>query len=202
MSRYTGSVYKRARRVGMSILENGKELAKKPYKPGQHGVARQKKLSNYGIQLVEKQKVRFMYGLNERQFKKTFNLAAKMKGRHGENFLKLLESRLDNVVYRLGLATTRSGARQFVNHGHVLVNDKKVDIPSYLLKPGDVITIKESSKEHPAMKDALEKTLSRVEYVSFDPAKLEGTFIRYPERSELNADINELLIVEFYSKSN
>lgn len=200
MSRYTGSTYKRSRRVGMSTLENGKELAKKPYKPGQHGTARAKKMSNYGIQLVEKQKIRFTYGLNERQLRKTFELAGKMKGRHGENFLKLLESRLDNVVYRLGLSNTRSGARQFVNHGHVLVNGKKVDIPSYLLKPSDVITVKEASKEHPAMKEALEKTLSRVEFVSFDPAKLEGTFVRYPERGELNADINELLVVEFYSK--
>lgn len=200
MSRYTGSTYKRSRRVGMSTLETGKELAKKPYKPGQHGTARQKKLSNYGIQLIEKQKIRFTYGLNERQLVKTFELASKMKGRHGENFLKLLESRLDNIVYRLGFSTTRNGARQFVNHGHVLVNGKKVDIPSYLLKPSDVISIKESSKEHPAMKEALSKTLNRVEFVSYDADKLEGTFIRYPERSELNADINELLVVEFYSK--
>jgi small subunit ribosomal protein S4 len=200
MSRYTGSTYKRSRHVGMSTLENGKELAKRPYKPGQHGAARQKKISNYGVQLVEKQKIRFTYGLNERQLRRIFELAGKMKGRHGENFLKLLESRLDNVAYRLGFATTRSGARQFVNHGHVLVNGKKVDIPSYLVKPGDVISVKESSKEHPAMKDALSKTLNRVEFVTFNPDKLEGVFVRYPERSELNADINELQVVEFYSK--
>lgn len=200
MSRYTGSTYKRSRRVGMSTLESGKELAKRPYRPGQHGTSRQKKLSNYGIQLIEKQKIRFTYGLNERQLRKTFELAGKMKGRHGENLLKLLESRLDNIVYRLGLGSTRNGARQFVNHGHVLVNGKKIDIPSYLLKPGDIITVKEASKEHPAMKEALSKTLSRVEYVTFDPDKLEGTFVRYPERSELNADINELLVVEFYNK--
>jgi small subunit ribosomal protein S4 len=200
MSRYTGSTYKRSRHVGMSTLENGKELAKRPYKPGQHGAARQKKISNYGVQLVEKQKIRFTYGLNERQLRRIFELAGKMRGRHGENFLKLLESRLDNVAYRLGFATTRSGARQFVNHGHVLVNGKKVDIPSYLVKPGDVISVKESSKEHPAMKDALSKTLNRVEFVTFNPDKLEGVFVRYPERSELNADINELQVVEFYSK--
>jgi small subunit ribosomal protein S4 len=201
MSRYTGPTFKRARRVGMSILENGKELAKRPYKPGQHGTARQRKMSNYGIQLLEKQKVRFTYGLNERQLKKTFDLAAKMKGRQGENFLKLLESRLDNVAYRLGFAATRNGARQFVNHGHVLVNGKRVNIPSYLLKPGDVVSVRESSREHASMKESLEKTLNRVEFVSFDPAKLEGTFVRYPERGELNADINELLVVEFYSKN-
>ncbi|HHX17186.1 MAG TPA: 30S ribosomal protein S4 [Mollicutes bacterium] len=200
MSRFLGSVYKRSRRVGMSVLENGKELAKKPYRPGQHGTSRQRKLSNYGEQLLEKQKIRFMYGLNERQLRKTFKLASKMKGRHGENFLKLLESRLDNVVYRLGLANTRAGARQFVNHGHILVNGSKVDIPSFLVKPGDVISVRESSKDHPAMKEALEKTLSRVEFVTFDKDKLEGTFVRYPERSELNADINELQVVEFYSK--
>ncbi len=200
MSRFTGSVYKRSRHVGMSTLENGKELAKRPYKPGQHGASRKGKLSNYGLQLIEKQKIRFTYGLNERQLKKTFELAGKMKGRHGENFLRLLESRLDNVAYRLGFASTRSAARQFVNHGHVLVNGKKVDIPSYLVKPGDVISVKESSHDHPAMKESLAKTLTRVEYVTFNADKLEGTFVRYPERSELNADINELQVVEFYSK--
>lgn len=200
MSRYTGSIYKRARHVGMSILETGKELVKHPYKPGQHGTARQKKMSNYGIQLIEKQKIRFMYGLTERQLHKTFDLAGKMKGRQGENLFKLLESRLDNVAYRLGLSATRAGARQFVNHGHVLVNGNKVDIPSYLVKPGDVIAVRESSKDHPAMREALTKLLNRVEFVTFDEAKLEGTFVRFPERSELNANINELLIVEYYSK--
>ena len=129
MSRYTGSVNKQARRVGFSILETGKELSRRPNRPGQHGADRKGKLSNYGEQLKEKQKVRFMYGVNERQFKKTFKEAENMKGMHGENFLKLLESRLDNVVYRLGLANTRRGARQVVNHGHITVNGQKVDIP-------------------------------------------------------------------------
>ena len=142
MSRYTGSRNKQARRVGFSLLENGKELARRPYGPGQHGQDRKGKLSNYGEQLKEKQKVRFMYGVNERQFRKTFNEAAKMKGIHGENFLRLLESRLDNVVYRLGLSTTRRGARQLVNHGHITVNGNKVDIPSYLVKAGDVISVR------------------------------------------------------------
>ena len=200
MSRYTGSIYKRARRVGMSILETGKELAKRPYKPGQHGTARQKKMSNYGIQLLEKQKIRFMYGLTERQLHKTFDLAGKMNGRHGENFLKLLESRLDNVTYRLGLSNTRSGARQFVNHGHVLVNGKKVDIASYRVKPGDVLALKEQAKTHPAVKAALEAVHNRVEFVTYDEAKMAGTFVRYPERSELNAEINDSLVVEFYNR--
>lgn len=200
MSRYTGPSYKKARRVGFSISETGKELARRPYGPGQHGNARKGKLSDYGTQLKEKQKVRFMYGMNEKQFRKTFKEAGKMPGIHGENFLKLLESRLDNLAYRMGFATTRRGARQLVNHGHLTVNGKKVDIPSYRCKPGDVIAIKENSKEHKAVKEALEKTTKRVEFVTFDDNKLSGTYVRYPERNELNMDINEALIVEFYNK--
>ncbi|MBD9106018.1 30S ribosomal protein S4 [bacterium] len=200
MSRYTGSRNKQARRVGFSLLENGKELARRPYGPGQHGQDRKGKLSNYGEQLKEKQKVRFMYGVNERQFRKTFNEAAKMKGIHGENFLKLLESRLDNVVYRLGLSTTRRGARQLVNHGHITVNGNKVDIPSYRVKVGDTVAVKENSKDHKAIKASLEKVTKRVEFVTFDDKKLEGKLVRLPERSELNADINESLIVEFYNR--
>ena len=200
MSRYTGSRNKQARRVGFSLLENGKELARRPYGPGQHGQDRKGKLSNYGEQLKEKQKVRFMYGVNERQFRKTFNEAAKMKGSHGENFLKLLESRLDNVVYRLGLSTTRRGARQLVNHGHITVNGNKVDIPSYRVKVGDTVAVKENSKDHKAIKASLEKVTKRVEFVTFDDKKLEGKLVRLPERSELNADINESLIVEFYNR--
>ena len=188
MSRYTGPSYKKARRVGFSISETGKELARRPYGPGQHGNARKGKLSDYGLQL------------NEKQFRKTFNEAGKMTGIHGENFLKLLESRLDNIVYRMGFATTRRGARQLVNHGHITVNDKKVDIPSYRCKPGDVISIKENSKDHKAVKESLEKITKRVEFVTFDTNKLNGTYVRYPERNELNADINEALIVEFYNK--
>ena len=200
MSRYTGSRNKQARRVGFSLLENGKELARRPYGPGQHGQDRKGKLSNYGEQLKEQQKVRFMYGVNERQFRKTFNEAAKMKGIHGENFLKLLESRLDNVVYRLGLSTTRRGARQLVNHGHITVNGNKVDIPSYRVKVGDTVAVKENSKDHKAIKASLEKVTKRVEFVTFDDKKLEGKLVRLPERSELNADINESLIVEFYNR--
>ena len=199
MSRYVGSTYRKSRRLGFSILENGKELAKRPYAPGQHGTSR-KKLSDYGTQLQEKQKVRFMYGLNEKQFRKTFNEAGKMKGVHGENFLKLLESRLDSLVYRLGFATTRKGARQLVNHGHITVNGKKVDIPSYRVKPGDVIAVKEQAKQHPMIKSSLEAIHNRVEFVTYDEAKMAGTYVRYPERSELNADINESLIVEFYNR--
>ena len=200
MARYTGPSYKKARRVGFSISETGKELARRPYGTGQHGNARKGKLSDYGVQLKEKQKVRFMYGLNEKQFRKTFDEAAKLKGVHGEDFLKLLESRLDNLVYRLGFATTRRGARQLVNHGHITVNGKKVDIPSYRVKVGDTIALKEGSKDHKAVLEALEKVTKRVEFVTYDEKNLSGVYVRMPERNELNADINESLIVEFYNK--
>lgn len=200
MSRYTGPAYKKSRKLGFSCLENGKELARRPYAPGIHGTSRRRKLSEYGIQLEEKQKVRFMYGLTEKQFAHTFERASKMKGIAGENFLKLLESRLDNVVYRMGLANTRRGARQLVNHGHILVNGECVDIPSYTVKVGSTISVKEKSLNHPAMKQALENTLNRPAYVEFDDKKMTGTYLRFPERSELNADINESLIVEYYNR--
>ncbi len=200
MSRYTGPAYKKSRKLGFSCLENGKELARRPYAPGIHGTSRRRKLSEYGIQLEEKQKVRFMYGLTEKQFAHTFERASKMKGIAGENFLKLLESRLDNVVYRMGLANTRRGARQLVNHGHILVNGECVDIPSYTVKVGSTISVKEKSLNHPAMKQALENTLNRPAYVEFDDKKMTGTYLRLPERSELNTDINESLIVEYYNR--
>ena len=200
MARYTGPSYKQARRVGFSITETGKELARRPYGPGQHGKDRKGKLSDYGTQLKEKQKVRFMYGLNERQFRKTFDEASKLQGIHGTNFLRLLESRLDNLVYRAGFASTRRGARQLVNHGHVTVNGKKVDIPSYRVKVGDVISLKEDDKNLKVVEEALSKITKRVDFINYDENKKEATFIRLPERNELNADINEALIVEFYNK--
>ena len=200
MSRYTGPQYKKSRRLGFSTLENGKELARRPYAPGIHGTSRRKKVSEYGIQLQEKQKVRFMYGLNEKQFRRTFDKAGKMKGIHGENFLRLLESRLDNLVYRMGLATTRRAARQIVNHGHILVNDRKVNIPSFTCKPGDVIRVKDNSMEHKAIKNTIELNIKTPAFVEFDNKKLTGTYLRYPERNELNAEINESLIVEFYNR--
>ena len=200
MARYTGPNYKQARRVGFSITETGKELARRPYGPGQHGKDRKGKLSDYGVQLKEKQKVRFMYGLNERQFRKTFDEAAKLQGIHGTNFLRLLESRLDNLVYRAGFASTRRGARQLVNHGHVTVNGKKVDIPSYRVKVGDVISLKEDDKNLKVVEEALSKISKRVDFITYDENKKEATFVRLPERNELNADINEALIVEFYNK--
>ena len=199
MARYTGPNNKQARRVGFSILENGKDL-KRPFGPGQHGKDRKRKPSNYAIQLTEKQKVRFMYGISEKQFKRLVNESAKMKGVHGENLFILLESRLDNIVYRIGFASTRRGARQLVNHGHITVNGIKVDIPSYTVKPGDVIAVKEQSLDHPAIKAAVEATLNRPAYVEFDANKLTGKYLRFPDRSELNPDINEALIVEYYNR--
>ena len=153
MARYTGPAYRKARRLNFSTSETGKELARKPFAPGAHGKDRGKKLSNYGIQLQEKQKVRFMYGLSEKQFRKTFDAAGKMQGIHGTNLLILLESRLDNLVYRMGFAKTRRAARQIVNHGHILVDGKKVDIPSFRVKVGSVISVKENSLDHPVFND-------------------------------------------------
>ena len=199
MSRFTGSSWKVSRRLNYSISETGKELIKRKYAPGQHG-AKRTKLKEYGVQLQEKQRVRFTYGVSEKQFRKTFEEAGKLNGKHGVNFLKLLECRLDNLVYRLGFASTRAQARQLVNHGHIVVDGKKVDIPSYRCKPGQTITMKESSKNLVIVKAALEAKLVRPEYVSYDENKQVGTFVRIPERNEFLTDINEQLIVEFYNR--
>ena len=199
MARYTGPAYKKSRRLNFSTLENGKDL-KRPFAPGVHGNERRRKLSEYGIQLQEKQKVRILYGLNEKQFHKVFERASKMKGVAGENLLFLLESRLDNLVYRMGLANTRRGARQLVNHGHITVNGKKVDIPSYTCKINDVIAVKENSSSHPAILASLEANNTTKAFVEFDKKKLTGKYLRRPDRSELNQEINESLIVEFYNR--
>lgn len=200
MSRYLGPTWKISRRLGISLSGTGKELAKRPYAPGQHGPTQRRKLSEYGLQLQEKQKLRFMYGLSERQFANLFNEAQRMKGTTGENFLILLEQRLDNLVYRLGWARTRRGARQLVNHGHVTVNGKRVDIPSYRVQPGDTIGLMEKSKNLVSIKEALSVRSYLPEYLSYDEAKMEGVFLRLPERSELPAEIQESLVVEFYSR--
>ncbi|GGE19743.1 30S ribosomal protein S4 [Marinithermofilum abyssi] len=199
MARYTGPRWKLSRRLGISLSGTGKEL-KRPYAPGQHGPNQRRKLSEYGLQLQEKQKLRFMYGLNEKQFRSLFERAGKMKGVHGENFMKLLESRLDNLVYRLGFARTRAQARQLVVHGHITVNGKKLDRPSYLVQVGDVIGLREKSRNLTVVKEALEERSYLPEYLSFDENKLEGTYTRLPERDELPAEINERQIVEFYSR--
>jgi small subunit ribosomal protein S4 len=200
MARYTGPSWKLSRRLGISLSGTGKELAKRPYAPGQHGPNQRKKLSEYGLQLQEKQKLRHMYGVNERQFRRIFDDAGKMSGIHGENFMILLESRLDNLVYRMGLARTRRAARQLVNHGHILVDGGRVDIPSYRVKPGQSISLREKSRNLEVVKEALESNDFVPAYVTFDADSLQGTYTRLPERSELPAEITEALIVEFYSR--
>lgn len=198
--RYTGSSWKQSRRLGFSTLETGKEIAKRPYGPGQHGNDRKKKLSEYGKQLTEKQKLRQMYGVNERQFRRLFMLALKSKEVTGVAFMKLLESRLDNLVFRMGFARTRRGARQLVNHGHILVNGKKLDIPSALCSVGDVISVKESSKNLKVIKESLDSLATKCAWVDVDVEKLSGKYVREVERNELPQDIQESQIVEFYNR--
>ena len=197
--RYTGSDYKRSRRLGFSTLETGKELAKRPYGPGQHGNGRKRKPSEYGKQLVEKQKLEQMYGVNERQFRRLFMIARASDEVTGIAFFRILESRLDNLVYRMGFARTRRAARQLVNHGHITVNGKKVDIPSYLCSVGDKIAIKEGEKLE-VVNQALESKPASVGYVKVDAKKREGEFLRAPERNELPQDINEAQIIEYYNR--
>jgi small subunit ribosomal protein S4 len=197
--RYTGSTYKRSRRLGFSLLETGKELAKRAYGPGQHGNGRKRKPSEYGKQLIEKQKLEQMYGVNERQFRRLFTLAKASDEVTGIAFFRILESRLDNLVYRMGFARTRAAARQLVNHGHITVNGSKVDIASYLCQIGDKIAVKEGH-DLKVVKEALESKPASVGYVKVDAEKKVGEFIRLPERKELPADINEAQVIEYYNR--
>ena len=201
MSRYTGPVWKISRRLGYSILENGVELKKRPYGPGPHAKDKKKKPSEYGKQLIEKQKLRETYGVSERQFQRLFLIAKSTKGAvTGVVFMQILESRLDNLVFRMGFARTRRQARQLVNHGHVTVNGNKVDIPSYIVKVGDSIALRESSKNLAIVKASLEATLSTPAYVEVNKEEVSGKLIRLPERSELTREIDESQIVEFYNR--
>ena len=202
MSRNTGSVWKKSRRLGFSVLETGEELTRRNTIPGQHGNARRPKLTNYGIQLQEKQRIRHTYQLSEKQFYNTYLKASKKAGSAGENFLVMLESRLDNIVYRMGFARTRRASRQLVNHGHVLVDGKKVDIPSFQVKPGQVIEIRERAKNLSVINEAVEAATATVDFVEVNKDAKKGTYVRYPERKELFTaqEINELLVVEFYNR--
>ena len=200
MARYTGPVWKKARRLSFSVLETGEELKKRTYAPGQHGPTKRIKLSGYGTQLREKQRVRNMYGINERQFYNTFEKASKMEGMAGYNFLVLLESRLDNIVYRMGFARTRKAARQLVTHGHIEVNGKKLDIPSAQIKPGTVVAVREEARNMKAIAESLESNIAAPAFVEVDKENKKGTYVRVPERSELNQEINESLIVEYYNR--
>lgn len=205
MARYTGSIARLSRREGVGLSRKGeKALERRPYPPGQHGQARAKH-SDYGIQLREKQKVKRIYGLLEKQFRRTFFKAARMKGVTGENLLQLLERRLDNVVFRLGLAQTRQHARQLVAHGHVAVNGRKLDIPSYTVRIGDRIELREKVRKNPDIATAVELSERGplVPWLEFDKEKLAGTLRAYPRRDELPLpvrDVREQLIVELYSK--
>lgn len=200
MSKYTGSKWKKSRRLGFSTLESGVELKKRSYGPGQHGQDRKRKPSQYGAQLLEKQKLRELYGVNERQFRRLFLIAKKEKTVTGLAFFRILESRLDNLVFRMGFARTRAAARQLVNHGHVTVNGKKVDIPSYLCKVGDVIAFKEDQPLK-VVKELIENdAITPAPYTSVDKTKYQGTFARLPERNELPREINEAQIIEYYNR--
>ena len=196
---------KLVRKFGENIFGNPKYdklLNRKPYGPGQHAQSRRGKVSNYGTQLKEKQKIKFMYGLLEKQFRITFKKAEKLKGETGTNMLQLLESRLDNVVFRLGFAPTRPAARQLVSHRHFLVNGIAVNIPSYSLKPGDSITVKDRSKKMDIILDSIRTIKGDISFswLSLDKAKMTGTFLNVPERDQMNLTVNEQLVVELYSK--
>ncbi len=204
MARNNGPRGKLVRKFGENIFGNpkfDKLLSNKPYAPGQHGMAR-KKVSDYGLQLREKQKLKFMYGLLERQFHNYFEKAERMKGVTGENLLQLLESRLDNTVFRLGLGVSRTQARQLVLHRHILVNDKIVNIPSYLLKKGDIVQVKEKSRKLSVFHESLKKVRAENMYawLNMDKSKLTGEFLYTPQREEIPVNVQENMIVELYSK--
>src|SRR5699024_267187 len=202
MARYLGPKSKIARRFREPIFGPDKVLDKKSYPPGQHGNSRRRgKQSEYGIQLLEKQKVKYTYGILERQFFNIFKKASSTDGITGENFLKLLESRLDNTVYRLGIAPTRAAARQLVSHKHILVNGEVLNIPSYSLKAGDEISVRERSKSLEVITNSVEaRKINRYGWLEWDAASLTGKFINFPEREEIPENIRENLIVELYSK--
>jgi small subunit ribosomal protein S4 len=201
MARYTGPRTKIARRFKDPIFGPDKSFEKKNYPPGQHGNSkRRKKLSEYGVQLMEKQKAKYTYGILERQFKNTFHQAQRKKGVTGEILLQLIESRLDNVVYRLGISPTRDGARQLVGHRHITVNGKVVNIPSYQLKGGDVVGVRERSKSLEVILDCITGRVNQFPWLEWDAAVMSGKFLTYPQRSEIPENIKEQLIVELYSK--
>ncbi len=208
MARYTGSVCKLCRREKQKLFLKGSKcfsekclVEKKNYPPGQHGLSRRSKFSEYGVQLREKQKVKRIYGLLETQFHNCFEKANKQKGVTGENLVKLLERRFDNVIYRLGFAPSRKSARQLIRHRHLLINDQIVDIPSYIVSPGDVIKVREKSKTLDLIHNSLKRTKDNVySWLTIDKASLTGTFLQVPERVDVPLNANEQLIVELYSK--
>ena len=201
MARYTGPSTKVARKFGEPIFGPDKNFERKNHPPGQHGIARKrKKTSEYGIQLKEKQKVKSTYGLLERQFRNLFEKASHMRGRTGENLLFLLESRLDNIVYRLGIAPSRAAARQLVTHCHVILNHDVCNIPSALVKPGDLVGIRERSKNLETIQEHISRGSAKYPWLEWDAHTVSGKFLNYPDRTEIPETINEQLIVELYSK--
>ncbi len=201
MARYLGPKTKVARRFKEPIFGPDKALERRNYPPGQHGLNRKRaKLTEYAVQLYEKQKAKYTYGVLERQFRKTFEEAARLKGVTGENLIKLLEARLDNTVYRMGISPSRPAARQLVSHKHIMVNDVVVNVPSYQLKPGDVVSIADKSKENARVKSLLRPKNPKIGWVDFNEGQLTGTFVAYPERENVPENIKEQLIVELYSK--
>jgi len=201
MARYTGPKTKISRIFGEPILGNGKWLNKNSNPPGQHGAQRKRKsLGEYALQLREKQKAKYTYGVLEKQFRKTFEEAARRKGVTGENLIKLLEARLDNTIYRMGIAPSRPAARQLVSHKHITVNGDVVNVPSYQLKNGDVISIKESSKTRTSVTTPIKGKNPKFSWIDWNETQLQGTFITYPERESVPENIKEQLIVELYSK--
>jgi small subunit ribosomal protein S4 len=200
MARYRGPKQKLARRFGEPIFGPSKALERKPYPPGQHGNQRRRKESEYSVQLKEKQKAKHIYGLLERQFSNLFEKAARKKGVTGENLLQFLEARLDNVVYRLGFARTRRQARQLVTHGHVMVNDRVSNIPSHLLRPGDMVEVRPRSQQLEAIRDAASRTRRAYPFLEVDRDRLRGKLLEYPQREDIPENIREQLIVELYSK--
>tara|TARA_B100000929_G_scaffold58868_1_gene44365 strand:+ start:794 stop:1411 length:618 start_codon:yes stop_codon:yes gene_type:complete len=196
---------KLVRKFGVNVFGNPKYdrlLNRKSYAPGQHGQTRRRRLSNYGVQLQEKQKIKSMYGLLEKQFRNYFTKAEKMSGETGTNLLQMLESRLDNIVYRISFAPTRPAARQLVNHGHFLVNDKRVNIPSYILKSGDKIQVREKSKKMDLILDSIKRIKGDIDlpWLELDKGKMQGSFLGMPERDQIDQTIKEQLVVELYSK--
>lgn len=201
MARYIGPKSKIARRFQEPIYGYDKNLERKKYPPGQHGLSkRRRKISEYGIQLAEKQKAKYTYGILERQFKKTFKKAQSKKGVTGDNLMKFLESRIDNVVYRLGIAPTRAAARQLVTHRHILLNGKICNIPSAMLVPGDIVAVRERSKVLEVITNSLSGKSNPYSWLEWDSALMSGKFMNYPEREEIPENINEQAIVELYSK--
>ena len=201
MARYIGPKSKIARKFGEPVFGSDKSFEKRNYPPGQHGNNKRRgKKSEYAIQLMEKQKAKYTYGILEKQFRIIFNRASRSKGVTGEVLLQLCESRLDNIVYRLGISPSRSGARQLVSHGHIIVNNKIVNIPSCNIKPGDKIAVREKSKSISSIQESLQKNSSVYEWLTWDESNLTGTFVSVPERIQIPENIKEQLIVELYSK--